>query len=376
MYKLKRVAIVHDWLTVYAGAERVLEQLLVLFPQADLFSVCDFLPQEERMFLGGRTPRTTFIQNLPAARYWYRNYLPLMPLAIEQLDLSQYDLVISSSHAVAKGVLTGPNQIHVSYVHTPIRYAWDLQHQYLNETGFGRGLKGWLARYFLHRIRTWDVCRSNSVDVYVANSNFVAKRIWKLYRRTAAVIHPPVDIALFEYKHNKQDFYLTASRLVPYKRVDLIVKAFLGHTGRRLKVVGEGPELNAIKRIAAGNPNIEILGYQTPSKLSALMGDARAFIYAAEDDFGIVPVEAQACGTPVIAFGRGGVLETIRGLDLSKPTGVFYFEQTKDALIEAVDYFEAHLDKIQHCDCRMNAERFSAEQFSKLFIELVDRLSF
>ena len=189
-----KVAVVHDWLVTYAGAERVLSQLLDMYPQADLFAICDFVPEQERAFLGGRVPKTTFIQRLPGAPTRYRSYLPLMPLAIEQLELSGYDLVISSSHAVAKGVLTGPDQLHISYVHTPMRYAWDLQHQYLRESGLNRGLKGWMARYFLHRIRLWDLRTANGVDAFVANSQFIARRIWKTYRREADVVCPPVDV--------------------------------------------------------------------------------------------------------------------------------------------------------------------------------------
>ena len=369
----KKVAVVHDWLVTYAGAERVLHQILDLYPEADLFAVCDFLPDDERDFLGGRVPRTTFIQRLPGAQRRYRGYLPLMPLAIEQLDLSDYDLVISSSHAVAKGVLTGPEQLHICYVHTPIRYAWDLQHQYLRESGLNRGLKGWLARYFLHRIRLWDLRTANGVDAFVANSGFIARRIWKTYRREADVVWPPVDVNGFSFCRQKDDYYLTASRLVPYKRIDLIAEAFANMPGRRLKVVGEGPEREKIERIAAGHPNIELLGYQSPARLAELMGAARAFVFAAEEDFGIAPVEAQACGTPVIAYGRGGALETVRAGDVPNPTGIHFGEQTVPAVIGAVDRFEREGGSIRAEDCRRNAERFSAEHFRESFSALVDR---
>ena len=370
---MTRVAITHDWLTTYAGAERVLEQFLLLYPEADLYCVCDFLPPDERGFLDGRQPRTTFVQRLPGARTRYRSYLPLMPLAVEQLDLSGYDLVISSSHAVAKGVLTGPDQLHVSYVHTPIRYAWDLQHQYLKESGLDRGLKGWLARYFLHRIRLWDLRTANSVDAFVANSRFIARRIWKAYRREADVIYPPVDVKGFVFCEKKDDYYLTASRLVPYKRVDLIVEAFAKMPERRLKVVGEGPERGKIERIASGHPNIELLGYQSSVGLAELMGAAKAFVFAAEEDFGIAPVEAQACGTPVIAYGRGGALESVRAGDVPNPTGIHFREQTVPAVIGAIDRFERDGGSIRAEDCRRNAERFSAEHFRESFAALVDR---
>ncbi|APZ42832.1 glycosyltransferase family 4 protein [Acidihalobacter ferrooxydans] len=369
---MKRVALVHDWLTVYAGAERVLEQLLALYPEADLFAVCDFLPEDQRGFLGGRTPHTTFIQHLPGAQRRYRSYLPLMPLAIEQLDLSGYDLVISDPHAVAKGVLTGPHQLHVSYVHTPMRYAWDLQHQYLRESGLDRGLKGALARYALHRLRQWDLRAAAGVDVFVANSRFIARRIRKTYRREAEVVYPPVDVARFAFQADKDDYYLTASRLVPYKRVNLIVEAFARMPDKRLLVVGDGPERSKIEHLAAGRPNIEMRGHVPSEELAGLMARARAFVFAAEEDFGIAPVEAQACGTPVIAYGRGGALETVRGLDAEAPTGVFFDAQTPEAIIKAVRRFEREGAVIRPEACRRNAERFSTQRFREEFAGLVE----
>ncbi|KGW44734.1 glycosyl transferases group 1 family protein [Burkholderia pseudomallei MSHR684] len=253
-----RVAIVHDWLVTYAGAERVLEQIVACFPDADLFGLVDFL--DDRTFLRGKPVTTSFIQRLPYARTKYRSYLPLMPLAIEQLDVSGYDLVISSSHAVAKGILTGPDQVHVSYVHSPIRYAWDLQHQYLEQSQLTRGVKSALARLILHYIRNWDVRTSNSVDCFVANSAFIARRIRKVYQRDAAVVFPPVDVDAFALSTRKEDFYLTASRMVPYKKIDLIVDAFAQMPGRRLVVIGDGPDMRKIRAKAA--PNVEIMGYQ------------------------------------------------------------------------------------------------------------------
>ncbi|OBS09986.1 glycosyltransferase family 4 protein [Acidihalobacter prosperus] len=366
---MTRIAVVHDWLTTYAGAERVLEQILQLYPQADLFSVCDFLPEAERAFLGGRQPKTTFIQKLPGARRRYRSYLSLMPLAIEQLDLSSYDLVISSSHAVAKGVLTGPDQVHVSYVYTPLRYAWDLQHQYLRESGMTRGLKSWLARYLLHRIRQWDVRTANGVDVFVTSSSYIARRIRKAYRRDAIVVPPPVDIDGFAPGPTRQTYYLTASRLVPYKRVDLIVSAFARMPGRSLKVVGAGPEYERIAALAAGHDHIEMLGYQGADELAALMGEAKAFVFAAEEDFGIAPVEAQAAGAPVIAYGRGGARETV----VEGRTGLFFEAQTPESLIAAVERFELAGVSFSEQACRTHAEQFSVGAFRARFAAVVEQ---
>lgn len=366
-----KIAVVCDWLVTYAGAERVLEQILYIYPQADLYSVVDFIPENQRGFIKHKKVQTTFIQNLPFAQKKYRNYLPLMPLAIEQLDLSKYDLVISSSHAVAKGVLTGPNQLHISYVHSPIRYAWDLQHQYLRESGLDKGLKGWLTKYLLHKIRMWDYRTANGVDTFIANSNFIAKRIKKVYRREAKVIYPPVNIEGFNLRENKEDFYLTASRMVPYKKMDLIVEAFTKMPEKKLIVIGDGPDFKKIQNKAG--KNIKLLGYQPFEILKDYMQRAKAFVFAAEEDFGITPVEAQACGTPVIAFGRGGALETIRGLDNDLPTGVFFAEQTVPCLIKAVKDFEENYGKIVPKACRENALRFSNERFCSEFKEFVDK---
>ena len=287
-----------------------------------------------------------------------------MPLAIEQLDLSKYDLIISSSHCVAKGIMTGPNQVHISYVHSPIRYAWDLQHQYLREAGLTKGIKGWLAKIILHYMRIWDTRTSNGVDYFIANSKFIAKRIWKCYRREADVIYPPVDVEAFEYCDQKEDFYLTASRMVPYKKMDLIVEAFTQMPDKKLIVIGTGPDFDKIQKIAQSHDNIKLMGYQPFNVLKEHMQKAKAFVFAAEEDFGITPVEAQACGTPVIAYGKGGALETIRGLEIKdNPTGVFFYKQDEENLIKAISYFEKNLEKIQIEDCRKNALNFSINKF-------------
>ena len=358
-----RIAIVHDWLVDYAGAERVLEQIIACFPDADLFALVDFL--EDRTFLRGKPVQTTFIQKLPRARARYRAYLPLMPFAVEQFDLSAYDVVISNSIAVAKGVLTGPDQVHISSVHSPIRYAWDLQHQYLNESKRRTGLRSIFRRLLLHYLRTWDIPPVNTVDSFVANSTSSARRIWKVYQRDAAVIFPPVDIEGFPLHVQKDDFYLTASRLVPDRKIDLIVEAFAKMPERRLVVIGDGPDMHRVRAMAA--PNVEVLGYQPFAVLRDRMRRAKAFVFAAQEDFGTAVVEAQACGTPVIAFGKGGVLETVRGLSDAHPTGLVFSEQTAQALVAAVDDFAANPERFSPIDCRANAERFSAALFRTRF---------
>jgi len=367
-----KVAIVHDWLTVYAGAERVLEQMLSCYPEADIFSIVDYLPPNNRGFILSKNVITSFIQKLPFSKKFYRHYLPLMPLAIEQFDLSKYDIVISSSHAVAKGVLTGPDQLHICMCYSPIRYAWDLQHQYLEESGLSSGIKGWFVKYLLHKIRIWDSRTSNGVDSFIAISNFISRRIWKVYRRNATVIYPPVDVDSFEICSEKEDFYLTASRMVPYKKIELIVKAFNEMPDKRLIVIGDGPDFEKIK-LSAG-PNVTLLGYQPFDVLSMYMKNAKAFIFAAEEDFGIAPLEAQASGTPVIAFGKGGALETIidSSLDGKKRTGIFFYHQTTEAIIAAIWEFELLAVKISSEDCRNNAIRFSPQRFRDQFKSYVE----
>ncbi len=356
-----KVAIIHEWLDVVAGSERVFAELLACFPQADLFTLVDFLPPESRGFLQGRTVRTSFLQHMPLARRHFRLYLPLMPLAVEQFDLSGYDLILSSSHAVAKGVISGPDQVHVSYVHSPMRYAWDMQGQYLRQTRMDRGLKTLYVRWVLHKLRQWDVRTANGVDVFVANSHYVARRIHKVYRRDAVVIPPPVDIDRFSLGRDHGKTYLVASRLAPYKRVDLVVEAFTKLPDRQLIVVGDGSEKERVRAAAKGAPNISFLGTVGQEELVRLMQQARAFVFAAEEDFGITLVEAQACGTPVIAFGRGGALDIIDDRDV--PVGCLFAEQTADSIVAAVQAFEAGEAGLSAESCRRNAERFSRAMF-------------
>jgi glycosyltransferase involved in cell wall biosynthesis len=364
----EKVAIVHDWLPVYAGAERVLEQIIKIFPQADLFSMVDLLPPDQRGFLLDKPVRTSFIQKLPAwARQRYRAFLPLMPYAVEQFDLSGYELVISSSYAVAKGVLTGPDQLHVCYCHSPMRYAWDLQHQYLREAKLENTFKGLISRIMLHYLRIWDGVGQQRVDRFITNSQFVRKRLKKFYRRDAIVIYPPVDTESFTLCERKDDYYLTASRLVPYKMVGAVVDAFAQMPDRELRVIGQGPEFENIRNRAT--PNVKMMGYQPNDVLQREMQRARAFVFAAEEDFGIVPVEAQACGTPVIAFGRGGAKETV----VPGRTGILFHQQTPEAIRAAIEEFEASLHLFDSQAIRKHAEQFSCSRFRGQMESLVRR---
>ncbi|MDR6408373.1 glycosyltransferase family 4 protein [Paraburkholderia terricola] len=364
-----RVAIVHDWLVAPGGAEKVLEQIIECFPDADLFTLVDFL--EDRRPLGGKAVATSFIQRLPFARRRYRAYLPLMPLAVEQFDLSGYDLIITSSHTVAKGVRVRPHQTHVSYVHSPMRYAWDLQHQYLREANLTRGPKSWVVRMLLHYLRGWDANSANSVDRLIANSHFVARCMMKTYRRDAAVIPPPVDAGEFELCTHKEDFYLAASRNMPYQRIELIVEAFNATPHRSLIVIGEGPEMAAIRARAA--PNVTILGHQPFDVLKDYLQRARAFVLAAEEDFDLLALQAQACGTPVIAFGKGGALETVVPVGDAHPTGVYFARQTVVSMLDAIGRFERLREQITPAACRANAERFSPAVFRRAFMAEVTR---
>jgi glycosyltransferase involved in cell wall biosynthesis len=362
-----KVAIVHEWLETYAGSERVVEQMLELFPEADLFAVCDFLPDSERGFLKGKVPTTSFIQRLPRARRWFRHYLGLMPLAVEQFDLSGYDLVLSSSHAVAKGVLTGPATLHVSYVHSPMRYAWDLQHQYLRQARLDRGLKGAVTRWLLAKMRAWDHASAARPDVILANSRWIAERIRKTWRRESEVVFPPVDIAGFPYRPSKGNAYVVASRMVPYKRVDLVAEAFRAMPERELVIIGDGPEMPRVRAAAGDARNISIRGRLPQDELVAALQSARAFVFAAEEDFGIGMVEAQACGTPLIAYGRGGAADIVR----DGTSGVLFAEQSAASIADAVKRFES-LD-IAPVSCRENAERFSREAFRGALLDVLGR---
>jgi len=367
---LLKTAIVHEWLVNYAGSERCVESFTNIWQNAPVFTLVDFLNEDERRtILKGKKAHTSFIQKLPLASTQHRKYLPLFPLAIEQFDLNEYDLVLSSSHAVAKGVLTNSYQLHICYCYTPMRYAWDLYHIYLKEAGLLSGISGLTAKIILHKLRTWDIISSNRVDHFIAISNHIAKRIKKTYNRDSVVIYPPVDVHLFECRSDKEDFYLTASRMVSYKRIDIIVDAFSAMPDKKLVVIGDGPEMKKIKSKAG--KNVEILGYQAFASLKSYMQKAKAFIFAAEEDFGIIAVEAMACGTPVIAFNKGGASETVS----DDNTGILFDHQSPQSVKEAVLKFESIKDKFDPSIIRAHSLQFGRNIFEEKIKQFVDEKS-
>lgn len=355
-----KVALVSDWLISYAGSEKVEEAILSLYPEADIFTCVYNKRVFENTLFSKHRIKESFISKLPKALKHYQKYLPFMPIAVEQFDLSSYDLIISSSHAVAKGVLTGPDQLHICYCHSPIRYAWDFQNQYLKEAGCSKGIKSIIIRYLLHKIRIWDYRTVAGVDNFIANSRYIARRIAKVYKREAKVIYPNVAIGDFECVSKKSDFYLAASRLVPYKKISLIIDAFAKMPDKKLIVIGDGDQRKEIEKKLTSN--IEFLGYQPFEKLKLMMQNAKAFVFAAEEDFGIMPIEAQACGTPVIAYGRGGALETV----IDGKTGILFSEQTEESICDAVDKFEKEgvafdAERIREAVLKFSEQRFLSE---------------
>jgi len=364
-----KVAIVHEWITVIAGSESCFKVFTEIYPDADIFVLVSDEKSVKKLGINPSRIKNSFIQKFPRAKTKWKNYLPFFSYAIEQFDLSSYDLIISSSHAVAKGVITNANQTHICYIYSPIRYAWDLYHQYLSEANLTRGLKGFIAKMVLHRMRKWDLGTSNRVDEFIPISKYIEKRVWRTYRRESyKVIYPPVAIDDFTLKKEKEEFYLAASRLVPYKKIDLIVDAFSKLKNKKLVVIGDGPEFKKIKEKAGSN--VKILGYQEFEVLKDYMQRAKGFIFAAEEDFGIIPIEAQACGTPIIAFGSGGSLETVKGKFVNEKisnddTGVFFREQTVDSLVEAIKYFENKYDTFDPIKVREFAVTFDKNLFVK-----------
>ncbi len=356
-----KTGIVYDWLVTMGGGEKTLSAIHEAFP-SPIYTLVHDQKRLKGSFFEGKEIHTSFLQKIPFSSRLYRNFLPLFPLAIEQFDLSGCDLVISTSHAVAKGALTHANQLHLCYCLTPMRYAWDLTHRYLEEVG---AVQGAIARASLHYLRNWDIASLGRVDHFASISHYIAKRIKKVYGRDSEVIYPPVDVEKIPFGDRKEEYYLTVSRMVPYKRIDLIVEAFSHLPDKRLIVVGDGPEMKKVKSLA--KKNVEILGWQSDEKIGELMRSAKGFVFAAEEDFGIAPVEAQAAGTPVIAFGKGAALETVS----AGTTGLFFHEQKVDSLVEALLTFEKQpFDPVQ---IRRHAMAFNKDRFIKEFKQFVEK---
>jgi len=369
MDKILKVAIVHDWFTVDGGAEKVCREIINLYPQADIYSLIDYLSDNDRQnILKGKKSNTSIIQKFPFSKKYYRYYLPWFPYAIEQINLTDYDLIISSSYAVAKGVLTHSNQVHVCYCHSPMRYLWDLYFSYIPKTKWTNFLLAYFMRHYISKLRQWDVISSNRVDAFVANSENIARRIKKVYRRDSVVVYPPLFTDKFPLITKKQDYYVSASRLVPYKKVELAILAFKKLPNKRLKVIGDGPELAKLTQLAKGSGNIEILGFLEQSEFASVMGNAKAFINSSFEDFGIAPVEAQACGTPVIAYAKGGVLETT----IKDKTAIYFYEQTPEAIIEAIEQFEKSTLWTAE-EIHKYANSFNNERFAREFTKVVDQ---
>lgn len=376
-----RIALVHEWLLTHGGSEEITGQLCQLFPEAELFTlVADPVPSL-RALIGERRIHTSFLQWIPTAKRAHRRLLPLMPWAIESFDFTGFDLVISVSHAVAKGVRTAPGQPHLNICCSPMRYAWDLQEQYLDEAGLSRGVQGMAARALLSRLRHWDRRTAGRPTQVMAISRFIAERIERVWGRRSGILYPPVATEYFtpaddeaaamrvgdsQYRGamRERDLWVTASRMVPYKRIPLIVEAFAQMPTRRLVVIGDGPEMPKVRAAAA--PNVTLLGHQPRAALRDWLRRAHGFVFAAEEDFGIAPVEALACGTPVVAFGRGGARETVVGVgNRAAATGVFFESQTAAAIADGVRRLEEGVARgeVTAAACRAQGERFSEGVF-------------
>jgi glycosyltransferase involved in cell wall biosynthesis len=360
------IAFIHEWIASYAGSEKVLTAMAELYPDAPIYLTIHNERYTRGTPLEHRLIHTSFLQRLPWARTKHHLYLPLMPYAVEQHNLSAHDVVVSSSHAVAKGVLTRSDQLHISYVHTPMRYAWDMYLGYEGQGGRSRGPAGWAARWILHYLRMWDRLSADRVDVMVANSQYVARRIWKTYRRRAQVIYPPVDIDRFRPDRKREDFYLVVSRLVAYKRVDLIIEAFR-RLDKPLVVIGTGPEEHKLRRLAG--PTVRFLANTDDQTVTDHMERCRALVVAAEEDFGITSVEAQAAGAPVVSYGQGGSRETI----VDGKTGVLFARQDVDDLCLAVQHLQTLSSVMLAEQMRLQVERFSKTRFKREIGSLIDR---
>lgn len=362
-----RVALVHDYLVQYGGAERVLEVFAEMYPDAPIYTLIHD-PKNLYGAFSGKSIHTSFLQNLPFARKHHRFFPQLMPMAVEEFDLKKFDLVISSTNSYAKGVITGPQTLHISYCHTPMRYAWDDCHRYLNEFRYSSTVKK-IIPFALNYLRMWDKVSSDQVDHYIANSGTVRRRINKYYNMPADVIYPPVNVEpFFDERYQGlevKDYYFMLGRFLPYKHYDIVIEAF-AKNGKELKILGSGPEEKYLKELAAGKPNIEFLGRLDDDEARRYFSQAKAFVFPSEDDFGIVPVEAMAAGRPVIAYGAGGALETV----VEGKTGTFFDEQTPESVDEALARFEKM--EFDTNEIRNHARSFDKERFKKELQQFID----
>jgi len=370
-------ALVHEWFTPRSvgGAEQVVQQFDALLERPQLAALVDGESSRAASWLAGRSIHTSFVQRLPWGVSHVQQYLPLLPLAIEQLDLAGFPLVLSSSHLVAKGVLTSPDQCHLSYVHTPVRYAWDQMHAYLRQSALARRGLSPLIRWQLHRLRQWDVLSAQRPDALIANSRFTAARIRRYWGRSSTVVHPPVDLERFRWDQSRDDVYLCLCRLVPYKRVDLVVEAF-NATGLQLVVIGDGPERQRLEAMAG--PTVRLLGRLPQPEVNQWLARCRAYVYAGLEDFGIAPVEAMASGAPVIGLGQGGLLDSVRCISsgCDQPTGLLFPDQTLASLVAALEHFEQQRlwTQLPAESLRNWAERFGPERFRQRMSALIEQV--
>lgn len=361
-----KIALIHDWCYVNGGAEKVVKAINEVWPQIDNYTLFDVMNSSDKEYIFGKKKLTpSFIQYFPFLKKKHRYYFPLFKYAIEEFNLDKYDIVLTSSAGFSKNVLTNHNQLHICYCHSPMRYAWDFYHSYTNKRQLKNPILRNVVKLFFHKLRIWDVIGSNRVDFFVVNSKNIRNRLNKIYRRDSYVIYPPVDVEGFSLSKEKQSYYVTASRLVDYKRVDIIVEAFNNLSDKKIYIIGSGPEQKNLEKKAISK-NIIFLNHISKDELINKFQKAKAFIFAANEDFGIVPVEAQACGTPVIAYASGGSLETV----INKKTGLYFEEQTKESLVSAVIDFEKI--KLNQNEIRQNAENFSTKAFKSRFKSFVE----
>jgi len=366
-----KIALVHEWISHIGGSEKVLKELINLFLDSNIYTL--FYKKENLKFLNidEKKIHTSFLNRIMGIHHIYRSLLPLFPTAIESLDMSGYDIIFSSSHIAAKGVIPKPYQIHICYCHTPARYLWDMSSEYLKSKGLDRGIRSVISHSLLNYLRLWDISTSNRVDYFIANSTYTRRRIKKYYNRDSEVIHPPVEVERF-YKSPKKDYFLFLSRLVPYKRGDLAIKAFK-NLKEKLIVAGDGPEYKRLKRIAT--KNIEFTGYLSDEEVARFISEARALIYPSEEDFGITMVEALASGTPVIAFRRGGASDIIQDIkDYDKPTGILFEDQSEDSIRQAIQIFIEKEDRFNPEVLIESSKRFSSDRFKREIKDFLDRV--